>query len=219
MTNDCRGELGTKEEGTMERVKVKIYGQEHVVAGDKSTEYIERVAEFVDERMKQVSISLPNGSVSELAALAALNITDELLTLEERMSEQKIRNEQLESDTQHYTQLWEEAKRSFLQYKDESQKTSEEKATLQNNYNSATEEADALTKEVKELKSRLSSMERQNENMKVKLNVQEESVSTSMDYIKELETKNKELENSYFDLQMENIQIKGELERYKRLVE
>jgi hypothetical protein len=44
-------------------------------------------------------------------------------------------------------------------------------------------------------------------------------VSTSTDYIKELEVKNKELENNYFDLQMENIQLKGEMERYKRLVE
>ena len=203
----------------MERVRVKIYGQDHIISGDKPGDYIERVAAYVDERMKQVANGLQNGSVSELAALAALNITDELLNLEARVDELKARNEQLEGDTQHYIQLWEEAKKSFLQYKEEAQKASEEKATLLINYNTSNAEAEALTIEVVELKSRLSTLERQNENLKVKLNVQEEGVSTSADYIKELEVKNKELENSYFDLQMENIQLKGEIERYKRLVE
>ena len=39
---------------------------------------------------------------------------------------------------------------------------------------------------------------------------------TSMDeVVKEIEGKCKELENSFFDLQMENLQLKKELEKYK----
>ena len=33
--------------------------------------------------------------------------------------------------------------------------------------------------------------------------------------VKEIEGKCKELENSFFDLQMENLQLKKELEKYK----
>jgi cell division protein ZapA len=203
----------------MERVRVKIYGQEHIIAGDKTREQIERIAEYVDERMKQVSNGLPSGSIADLAALAAVNIADELFSQEERMSEFRARNEQLESDTQHYIQLWEEAKKSFLQYKDESQKAWDEKAVLQTSYNGVTAEAEALMKEVKELKSRLLSMEQKNESLNVKLSAHEEGATTSTGYIKELEAKNKELESNYFDLQMENTQMKGEIERYKRLIE
>ncbi|MDR0569938.1 MAG: cell division protein ZapA [Clostridiales Family XIII bacterium] len=203
----------------MEKVQVKIYGQEHIISGDKTREHIERVAAYVDERMKQLSNGFPSGSVSELASLAAVNITDEMFASEERLGELRARNEQLEGDTQHYIQLWEEAKKSFLQYKEESQKAWEEKAALQSGYNEVSAEADALMNEVKELKSRLQVLEQKNDLLSAKLSAHEEGASSSVDYIRELETKTKELERNYFDLQMENTRLKGEVERYRRLLE
>ena len=47
----------------------------------------------------------------------------------------------------------------------------------------------------------------------------EEAGESSTTAIRELESKCKEMESSFFDLQMENIQLKGELERYQKIVE
>ena len=83
----------------MEKLSVKIYGQEYTITGDRSQTYMGRVAAYVDEKMKQLSGVLPNGSVSELASLAAVNIADELFANEHSVTELKNRNDQLENDT------------------------------------------------------------------------------------------------------------------------
>ncbi|MDR1135688.1 MAG: cell division protein ZapA [Clostridiales Family XIII bacterium] len=203
----------------MERAKVKIYGQEYTVSGDKTQEYIERVAAYVDERMRQMASLLPSGSVSELAALAALNIADELFSSWNVNDELKGRSEQMENDTQHYIQLWEEAKRSFLQYKDEAQHTLNEKSELQKKYDEIFNESERLKENQSNLESRLADAERHRDSLAASLNAHEEGRHDSAELIRDLEYKNKELERSFFDLQMENTQAKSELERYKKLVE
>jgi uncharacterized protein YhaN len=50
-----------------------------------------------------------------------MNIADELFEVKERTQEMLRLNEQYEADTQHYMQLWEEAKNSFMDYKKDSQ--------------------------------------------------------------------------------------------------
>ncbi|MDR0423886.1 MAG: cell division protein ZapA [Clostridiales Family XIII bacterium] len=203
----------------MERAKVKIYGQEYTISGDKTQEYIEKVAAHVDEKMRQMASILPSGSVSELAALAALNIADELFSSWNAIDELKGRNEQMENDTQHYIQLWEEAKRSFLQYKEEAQQTLSDKSELQKKYDGLINEAERLKEIRDDLEGRLALMEQQLDSLTASLNAHEEGRHDSAELIRELEYKNKELERSFFDLQMDNTQTKSELERYKKLVE
>lgn len=65
------------------RVTVKIYGEEYVVKGFASSEYIEGIAAYVDKKMHLIGNKNPHLSVSKVAVLAALNIADELHKLQE----------------------------------------------------------------------------------------------------------------------------------------
>jgi cell division protein ZapA len=203
----------------MEKLSVKIYGQEYTITGDRSQTYMGRVAAYVDEKMKQLSGVLPNGSVSELASLAAVNIADELFANEHSVTEVKNRNEQLENDTHHYIALWEEAKKSFLLYKEEAQTLRAEKNELQGRFDATRTETERLSKLVQTLEERVNALESEKDGLIDGLRARETERDGISEQLREAEGKNREIESAFFDLQMENIQMKGELERYRRMVE
>jgi cell division protein ZapA len=66
-----------------QRVTVTIYGQEYVVKGVETAEYLNTLAAFVDKKMKQLNQRNPNLSLLKVAVLSALNIADELHKLQE----------------------------------------------------------------------------------------------------------------------------------------
>ncbi|MCX7679511.1 MAG: cell division protein ZapA [Spirochaetes bacterium] len=68
------------------RVKVKIFGSTYNIQGDAEPEYIVKLAEYVNEKMKEVSNNLPSGNQLQIAILAALNIADEYFQLRETKS-------------------------------------------------------------------------------------------------------------------------------------
>ncbi len=135
------------------KVLVKIFGQEFTVSGETSREHIIKVADHVDRTMRMLAEEFPFSSTTELAILAAINTADELYRNHDDVEVLRDKNRQLEKDTQHYVHLWDEAKKNFIQYKEDAMMAIE---------------------------------------------------------------KNKELENSFFDLQMENIKLKGELEKLQK---
>jgi len=62
-------------------VKVTIYGQEYTIKAPADASYIKNIAEFVDERMREVQEELSTPQVpAKIAILAAMNIADELFT-------------------------------------------------------------------------------------------------------------------------------------------
>ncbi len=65
----------------MPRMKttVKINGQEYVLAGEESEEYMHEVAIYVDKKMSEIHRKYNKLSTSMVAVLAAVNIADELL--------------------------------------------------------------------------------------------------------------------------------------------
>lgn len=67
---------------------IKIFGHEYRVKGDADPGYIEEVARYVDQKMREVSKQTPVGSITKIAILAALNIADELFR--ERNEKEKI---------------------------------------------------------------------------------------------------------------------------------
>ena len=99
-------------------VAVKIYGQEYNISGETSREHIMRVADYVDSKMQEIGDAV-NTSNTGVAVLAAVNIADEYFGRERDIDELKEKNDQLVSDTQRYALLWEEAKQSLAQYKEE----------------------------------------------------------------------------------------------------
>ena len=179
------------------KVKVKIYGQEYVIAGEKTKEEIMQVAAHVDMKMQEVTQAAKTAGVvpSNIAVLSAINITSEYFQVLEEMEELKRMNMQLEKDAQHYVQLWDESKKNYMDYKEETQAIVFQK--------------DELMSQLKQKDEDIQKLMQAAENAKAQ-------AQTSMDeVVKEIEGKCKELENSFFDLQMENLQLKKELEKYK----
>ena len=73
------------------RVDVEIFGKVYTVRGDKDPDYVRKVAEFVDRKMREISQVTDTVSTSRIAILASLNIADELMTLLEDAEQLKSR--------------------------------------------------------------------------------------------------------------------------------
>ena len=59
-------------------VTVYIHGQSYTLKGGNDPAYVQEVAAYVDERMKEVSENSSISSATKVAILAAVNIADEL---------------------------------------------------------------------------------------------------------------------------------------------
>lgn len=167
----------------MNTVTVIIFGQEYTLSGDMPREYIMKLADKVDEMMKEVSDG-KNQTVSKTAVLAAMLITDELFKEKDKSEGLAAENTSLNSQVSNYAALWEDAKCSLA---------------------SSREETDRL---IESLKSRIAAQEAAIAEAKT-------ATPESEHMIAELENRCRDVESSFFDLQMENIRLKNELENYK----
>ena len=68
--------------------KVNIYGTEYPIRGVADEDYILKVANYVDEKMREIDQKVAVKSALKVAILAALNITDELFR--KRIESQEI---------------------------------------------------------------------------------------------------------------------------------
>ena len=204
--------------GEVNRVTVRIYGQEYTISGEMSREHIMRVADYVDSKMQEIAKMLPTATTVSLAVLSAVNAADDYFTLLEDTRGLQAHCAQLEKDTAHYVQLWDEAKKSYLQYKEDARTSQEHREQLQKLFNEKTVEYSRLSAAYEELKKQQEMLLSQNEEMPQKIQTQEISgiSSESAELIRQLEAKCKDIESSFFDLQMENIRLKGELDQYKK---
>ena len=60
---------------------VKIMGVDYPIKGYAPSEYVQKIAKYVDEKMKEISSELQLSS-EKIAVLAAINIADELFSAE-----------------------------------------------------------------------------------------------------------------------------------------
>ena len=67
-------------------LKVNIYGTEYPIKGTTDVEYIKRVAQYVDSKMREVNKNISIDSSLKVSILAALNITDELFKEREKIT-------------------------------------------------------------------------------------------------------------------------------------
>ena len=148
------------------KVTVKIFGQEYTIAGDKAAEEIEKIAEYVDNKMRLISRVAGDSGPASIAILSAINVAEEYFDALSQIEQLKISKTQLENDSKYYLKMWEDAKQNSMQYK--------------------------------ESMSEIKTQKKEND-----------------ERFKELQAKCSEYENSFFDLQMENIQLKSELEKLK----
>lgn len=71
-------------ERKVNRVTVRIYGEEYQMRGDEPPAYMQDLAARVDARMRDIAKSNARLGTPQVAVLAALNTTSELVRLEEQ---------------------------------------------------------------------------------------------------------------------------------------
>lgn len=59
-------------------VRVQIFGTTYTIRGEAEQAYVQRVAAYVDAKMRDINEKLPVASVAKVAVLASLNLADEL---------------------------------------------------------------------------------------------------------------------------------------------
>lgn len=148
------------------KVKIRIYGQEYTIVGERSQDEIIKAAQYVDERMQFIGRNSNLGSTTSLAVLSAVNIADEIFYIKEELEQLRTLNAQLEADAKKYVDLWDDAKKNVIQYRNE----------------------------IEDLRKKASDDSQ----------------------LREIQRRYKELESSFFDLQMENVQLKSRLDKTEK---
>jgi cell division protein ZapA len=83
-------------------IPISIQGQQYPIRTTLEPEYVQRLATFVDEKMRAASESTPSSDSLRLAVLAALNIADELFRCRDATSQ---RDGQLAERTEELERL------------------------------------------------------------------------------------------------------------------
>lgn len=68
-------------------MKIEIYDQSYSVNADGNEEYLQEVAAYVDEKMREIATATKMVDSLKVAVLASLNIADELFTLRGRQQQ------------------------------------------------------------------------------------------------------------------------------------
>lgn len=85
--------IGSKEkvEAIAQSIRVEIYNQTYNIRSDGDNEYIMRLAEYVDGKMREISSGTLTVDSLKVAILAALHIADEF---------HQLQNQQTQTDAQ-----------------------------------------------------------------------------------------------------------------------
>lgn len=203
------------------KVTVRIYGQEYTIAGENSREHIMKIADFVDSKMNEIGQG--GGSVSGVAVLTALNITNDYFQVQKDAEALIEQNAKLENDTANYARMWEEVKQSFAQYKQEVATAGQQRDLVQQQYMEKEQQylekdqqISTLTAELAESRRRGDALRARIEELNAKIAELEARPQNTTEAMKELEAKCRDIESSFFDIQMENIHLKNELEQIRR---
>ena len=68
-------------------VEVEIFDQKFIIKSDEDKDYILKLAEYVDAKMREVNSKRQLSTPRKVAVLAALNITHELFNIKREMQE------------------------------------------------------------------------------------------------------------------------------------
>lgn len=69
------------------RVSVRIYHEEYTMCGTAAPAYLEQLAKYVDEKMRQIGEANRRLGTSKVAILTAVNLADELFRAQRRVQE------------------------------------------------------------------------------------------------------------------------------------
>ncbi|QZY56329.1 cell division protein ZapA [Crassaminicella profunda] len=174
------------------KVIVRIYGQEYTMVGNESKEYMQRVANFVDEKMIDIARNSKKLSTAMIAVLTCLNIADEYYKINqeiEKVKEEAIKPlQELEETRSQLTAALADFETKEMEYKRIIEQLGEEK---KNNIKNG--ECEILKKEIEDLKENLNLKDQE---------------------IKKVKNENEELQNKVFDSQIKYVQARKELDAF-----
>lgn len=79
----------------MNRVEVQIFGQDYNIVGNDNPARVQRLAELVDMKMREIADYTKGISPLKIAILAALNICDEMVSIQEDHENIALKGEKL----------------------------------------------------------------------------------------------------------------------------
>src|ERR1043165_5471306 len=109
---------GNSDLASSETIRVEIYDQSYTVRSDGDPDYLKQLAEYVDQRMREISSGTLTVDSRKVAILAALYIADELHQLRKRHEQA---DEQLASRSAECSELLDRLLKSPRQLESSSQ--------------------------------------------------------------------------------------------------
>ena len=82
-------------EEKLNRVEVQIFGQNYHIVGNENPDRVYALAQVVDRKMKEIAEHGKGISPLKIAILAALNICDEMLSIQENHQDIALKGEKL----------------------------------------------------------------------------------------------------------------------------
>ncbi len=169
------------------RVSVKIFGNEYTVKGDHSEEYIQFLAEKIDETMKEIGRKNRRYSPTMIAVLTALNLAD---TLHKKEEELQNVEDNYKNNIAEYTISADGLKNA-----------NQELEIIKENLKKSQEDNKTKHIENKKLNRQLSNIKDESRDLKYELDVSKTTI--------------KELQNKLYENQVELLKTKKELENLK----
>lgn len=200
------------------KMEVRIFGQVYTVAGGETEAYIAKIAKYVDEKMKEISGALNITTLPEISVLAALNIADDYYKIVDGISNFKDENEKLKEEAFNSEKIWTDAKDSFVSFKQEAKTVSEELFNTKEALETEKKLVTALKEEIELKKKEIEMTQNKMEDISQQKEKDDAGRKDANSELSDLMKKTKEMETNFFDIQMENVQLKSELEKYKKNV-
>jgi cell division protein ZapA len=181
--------------GEINKVTVMVYGSEYTLSGDMPRDYVLKLADKVDSKMRELDDGSNTQPRSALAVLAGMLIADELYTLD--------------ADTDALLA------QNYAAYKEEVAGMSSSRETLQRYVAEKDQRISSLSAELEEEKRLNDELRAKVEDLIARVQQSDNAPLEAQRKIQELETRCRDIESSFFDIQMENIHLKNDLEAYR----
>ena len=201
--------------GQNNKVTVLVFGQEYTLSGDMPRDYVLKLADKVDGKMRELDGGSGAQPMSALAVLSAMLIADEYYTLDNDVNALLEQNQKLSENAQSYERMWEELKANYASYKEEVASMTANRETLQRYIAEKDQKISSLSAELAEEQSANADLRAKVEELLARVQKSDNAPLEAQKKIEELETRCRDIESSFFDIQMENIHLKNDLEAYR----
>lgn len=179
--------------GNKNKVIVKILGQDYTIVSDETREYIQKLSNYVDDKMVEIAEKNKKLSTAMIAVLTALNIADEYYKLLEEYEKMKY-----------------EADKPVA----ELQEVKEQLAVTAAEMNKVNESYEKLYDSYEKLKKASAFIEEENTSLKEELNRLNYEINIKNNKLKKADKIIEDLKNKLMMSEVKLVQTKKELQEF-----